>query len=89
MTGRTTRLNSTTVEISISDTGPGIDPAIFNRIFDPFSTTKEYGMGMGLSIARTIVGVHGGTIRAENRAAGGTVFRVELPLERSGAERLT
>jgi signal transduction histidine kinase len=88
ITAETTRLNDTNAEISIADTGPGIRAAELARIFDPFVTTKDKGMGMGLSIARTIVGAHGGTIRAENQPDGGAIFRVELPLKPSGAERL-
>jgi signal transduction histidine kinase len=67
--------------ISISDSGPGIPPEKLNEVFDPFFTTKKQGMGMGLSIARTIVQAHKGRIWAENQASGGgAVFRLSLPL---------
>jgi signal transduction histidine kinase len=66
--------------ISISDTGPGIPPEKLNEIFDPFFTTKKQGMGIGLSIARTIVQAHKGRIWAENQSGGGAVFRLTLPL---------
>jgi len=69
-----------TVEISISDTGPGIAPAIADRLFQPFSSTKPQGMGIGLSVCRTIVQAHGGSIRGGNRPAGGTQFVVALPV---------
>jgi len=67
------------VEIAIADTGPGLAPAIRERLFQPFATTKESGMGVGLSLCRSIVEAHGGKIWAEDRPAGGTVFRFTLP----------
>lgn len=66
------------VEVSVSDTGPGIAPEIAEHLFQPFMTTKATGMGVGLSISRTIVEAHGGRIWAEPRAGGGTVFRFTL-----------
>lgn len=69
-------------EVLISDTGPGIPPDKLKEIFAPFFTTKEEGMGMGLSIARTIIESHGGQIWAENRPGGGAVFRIRLPVVR-------
>jgi PAS domain S-box-containing protein len=65
-------------EIAVSDNGPGIDNV--EVVFEPFFTTKSHGMGMGLSIARAIVEAHDGQIWAENKAAGGAVFHVRLPL---------
>jgi signal transduction histidine kinase len=69
--------------ISISDSGPGIPEEKLNEIFDPFFTTKKQGMGVGLSIARTIVRAHGGRIWAENHIGGGAVFCLRLPLSLS------
>jgi signal transduction histidine kinase len=67
-------------ELSVADTGPGIPADKLEKIFDPFFSTKESGMGMGLSIARTLVEAHRGELTAENRAGGGAVFRMRLPL---------
>lgn len=66
------------VEIAVSDTGSGIDLDLGERIFDPFASTKGDGMGLGLSICRTIIESHGGTIRAEPNPGGGTIFRITL-----------
>jgi signal transduction histidine kinase len=66
------------VEITVRDAGPGIPAADFTRLFDSFFTTKAKGMGLGLSIARSIVEAHGGMIWAENLAGGGAVFRFRL-----------
>jgi signal transduction histidine kinase len=66
-------------DVSISDTGPGIPPDKLKDVFEPFFTTKANGMGMGLSIARTIVEAHGGRMWAENRTAGGATFYIRLP----------
>jgi two-component system sensor kinase FixL len=67
------------VEISVQDTGPGVPDGLMERVFEPFFTTKSRGIGMGLSIARSIVSAHGGTIWAENRTDGGAWFRLHLP----------
>ena len=70
-------------EVFVSDTGPGIPLDKLEEIFAPFFSTKDEGMGLGLSIARTIVEAHGGQIWAENMSSGGAVFRVRLPLSRT------
>lgn len=67
------------VEIAISDTGPGLADSIRERLFQPFATTKAAGMGVGLSLCRTIIEAHGGRIWAEDNPAGGTIFRFTLP----------
>lgn len=66
------------VEVAVADTGPGIAPDMMDQLFQPFVTTKAQGMGVGLSISRTIVEAHGGRIWAETNPGGGTVFRFTL-----------
>jgi len=70
-------------EVSVFDTGPGIPSDKITAVFEPFFTTKPQGMGIGLSIARTIIQAHDGLIWAENQAEGGAVFHVRLPLVRA------
>jgi signal transduction histidine kinase len=69
-------------ELSVSDRGPGIPEDKLKEVFDPFYTTKAGGMGMGLSITRTIIEAHDGLILAKNGDHGGAVFRIRLPLVR-------
>jgi C4-dicarboxylate-specific signal transduction histidine kinase len=69
-------------ELSVSDRGPGIPEDRLKEVFDPFFTSKAEGMGMGLSIARTIVEAHHGQIWARNRDHGGVSFRIRLPVVR-------
>ena len=66
------------IEVSVADTGSGLAADIAGRLFQPFVTAKPDGMGVGLSICRTIVEAHGGHIRAEANPEGGTVFRFTL-----------
>ncbi len=72
-----------TVEVFVSDTGHGMAPVIAGELFKPFVTTKRHGMGLGLSISRSIIDAHGGRIWAEPNPGGGTVFRFTLRLVES------
>ncbi|PIB90668.1 PAS domain S-box protein [Caulobacter sp. FWC2] len=66
-------------QVSVADTGPGIAPEVLERLFQPFMTTKPQGMGVGLSISRSIIEAHGGRIWAEANPGGGALFRFTLP----------
>ena len=81
---RTSRVDNF-AELSVSDRGPGIPDGKLKEIFEPFYTSKAQGMGMGLSIARTIIEAHYGLIFARNRDHGGASFRIKLPLSNDGA----
>lgn len=72
------RLDGEMVEVSVADTGPGIDPAALAAMFSPFNTTKSDGLGIGLSISRTIVEANGGSITGENAPGGGAIFRFTM-----------
>jgi signal transduction histidine kinase len=76
---RTSRV-ANSAELSVSDRGPGIPEDKLKEIFEPFFTSKAEGMGMGLSIAHTIIEAHHGLIWAKNRDHGGASFRIRLPL---------
>ena len=67
-------------QLSLSDRGPGIPEDKLKEVFEPFFTSKAEGMGMGLSIARTIIEAHNGLISAKNWDHGGATFRIRLPL---------
>ncbi|MET0428708.1 MAG: ATP-binding protein, partial [Microvirga sp.] len=66
------------VQVSVVDTGPGIAPAVLDRLFTPFTTTKESGMGVGLSICQRIIASHEGTIWAESVPGKGSTFHFTL-----------
>jgi len=74
------------VLIMVEDSGPGIDPNDMGRIFDAFFTTKSHGMGLGLSICRSIIDSHGGRLWASRRIPHGTVFYVQLPIGESAGQ---
>jgi signal transduction histidine kinase len=69
----------------VSDRGHGIPEDKLKEVFEPFFTSKAEGMGMGLSIARTIIEAHHGLISAKNRDHSGASFRIRLPISNDGA----
>ncbi|WP_431861134.1 sensor histidine kinase [Azospirillum sp.] len=76
----TTRAADGRVELTVADHGPGLTPHLRERLFEPFFTTKPEGMGLGLSICRTIVEAHGGRLWAEDNPDGGLIMRASLPV---------
>lgn len=68
------------IEVRVTDTGPGMSSAQFDAVFDPFFTTKPSGMGMGLTISRSIIEAHGGRLWATPNAGGGLTFQFKLPM---------
>jgi signal transduction histidine kinase len=68
------------VEVYVHDTGPGIALGIRERLFEPFVSSKETGLGLGLSICKRLIEAHGGSIRGENSPEGGAIFAFTLPL---------
>ena len=75
---------SSSVIISVTDNGPGVDKDLADRLFEPLLTSKQQGLGLGLSICASIVEAHHGRIWLETTAPGMTEFRVSLPVEQSG-----
>jgi two-component system sensor kinase FixL len=67
------------IEVTVADNGPGIDPAIIGSLFEPYQTSKEQGMGMGLSISRSIVEAHNGKLWADEQRQQGALFSMRLP----------
>jgi C4-dicarboxylate-specific signal transduction histidine kinase len=84
---RTERHQPGGVMVTVQDSGTGIDKKHMDRIFEPFFTTKPHGIGMGLSICRSIVEAHGGRLMASQCHPYGSVFQVILPIREPGTDR--
>jgi len=67
------------VLLDVCDNGPGLAPEVSRRLFQPYTTTKADGMGLGLAICRSIVEAHGGRLAADSRPGAGVVFHIDLP----------
>ena len=76
------------VQLAVSDNGPGLPYDLGDRIFEPFVSNKEAGLGLGLPICRRIVEAHGGRIAAEIASDGGSAFRITFPSEAIAAAPL-
>jgi two-component system, cell cycle sensor histidine kinase and response regulator CckA len=83
LTIRTVMTGEDSIEIQVEDSGPGVPEDVLPRLFHPFFTTKATGMGLGLSICRSIAQNHKGDLTAENPMAGGALFRITLPAAES------
>jgi signal transduction histidine kinase len=78
---RYAKMASGEIVVAVRDTGPGIDPAKLDGIFDPFVTTKPHGMGLGLAICRMIIDRHSGKLAASSDGKRGAVLQLVLPIE--------
>jgi signal transduction histidine kinase len=81
----TRNVGSDQVQVTVEDSGTGLDPNTIGKIFEPFYTTKPGGMGMGLSISRSILQAHGGRLWATANDGPGTSFHFTLPKYQAGA----
>ena len=87
---KTCLLDGETREIAVADSGPGLSPELADRLFEPFVSTKRNGMGLRLSICRSIVGAHSGRLQANPGPDGGTIScftLAALPAEGEGRAR--
>lgn len=84
LTIRTCQTEDGFVHISVADCGAGIAPEKLEQVFDPFYTTKPHGMGLGLTVCRTIVTAHGGKLWASNNPGQGATFHIALPVSAKG-----
>jgi signal transduction histidine kinase len=78
---RTRKLDSGGVFVAVRDSGPGLAPATLDHLFDPFYTTKPSGLGLGLSICRSIIDAHGGRLSATSNEPHGATFEFSLPAQ--------
>ena len=82
---RTEQRGAAGILVAVHDSGPGIDPEHLQRVFEPFYTTKDSGLGMGLSICRSIIDAHGGRLWADADQPRGAVFQFTLPAAQEGS----
>jgi signal transduction histidine kinase len=82
----TSMVSRTEAQVSVCDTGPGLPAELAGKLFTPFATTKQHGLGIGLAITRTIVEAHGGSIEARNHSTRGAIFTVTLPVKLASAD---
>ena len=75
------------LRLTVSDSGPGIDATVADRLFTPFVSTKPAGTGLGLSVSRRVVQAHGGSLTAANRPGGGACFTITIPAAGGGLSR--
>jgi two-component system CheB/CheR fusion protein len=73
-------INDKTISIDVSDNGPGVSDEIRDKLFEPLTTTKAKGMGIGLSLSRSIAEIHSGGLSVTANAEGGATFSLTLPL---------
>jgi len=76
-----TSINRGSVQVSVRDNGPGLKEDVVEKVFDPFFSSKPEGMGMGLSISRSIIEAHGGRVWAGNNSDHGATFCFTLPAD--------
>jgi signal transduction histidine kinase len=73
------------ISLGVTDTGPGLAAVIAERLFEPFATSRDSGMGLGLAISKTIVNAHGGEMRVGQVFGGGSSFVFTLPIAQEGS----
>jgi signal transduction histidine kinase len=78
---RSQQLNGNQIRVSVRDSGIGVPSEVLSRLFEPFFTTRSKGMGMGLSISRSIIEGHGGQLWVESDGSHGATFHFTLPCE--------
>ena len=86
LTIKTAKSDSGSISVAVEDSGPGLDPEKLERIFEAFYTTKPEGMGMGLSICRSIVETHGGELAVIANVPRGAVFKFTVPAKKAGQD---
>jgi two-component system, LuxR family, sensor kinase FixL len=89
LTLRSGRAEANVIEITVADTGTGIPPGSTEKLFEPYYTTKPQGLGLGLSVSRSIVQAHGGRLWAEALAQGGAAFHFTVPVWKGDTPRVT